>query len=107
MHARTHLVLAVHGVEGQVLQRELFANLEAREIQQKVNPLSRGEVNLPYHPWSIQEAAIRGYYPIGEELVATDSRESEAVEASVGPIEKPEAGVAPFPLEGKGGGPFV
>src|SRR5829696_9713861 len=89
--ARTHLVLAVHRIEGQVLERELFADLKAPHVQDQVHPLSRRQEDLPHGARPIQEVAIRGYYPIGEELAAADVLDGEPVEASVGAVEQPEA----------------
>src|SRR5918994_773387 len=103
-HAPVHLVLAVHGIEGQVLQREFLTDLEAPQVQQQVRPLSRRQIDLPYQVWPIQEAAIRGYYPVGEELAATDSSEGEPVEASVGGVEQSEAVEPRLHLEAGGRG---
>src|SRR5215218_6254305 len=90
-HAPAHLVFAVHGIEGQVLEHELLVDLEAPQIQQQVRPLSRRQEDLPGRAWSIQEIAVRGYPPVGQASAATDSREGEPVEASVGAVEQSEA----------------
>src|SRR5215217_361560 len=88
-HALTHAVLAMHGIEGQVLERELLADLEARQVQQKVRPLSRRQKHLPYRAGSIQKAPVRGHQPVGQELAVADFLEGEPVEAGVGAIKQP------------------
>jgi hypothetical protein len=84
-------VLAVHGIEGQVLEREPLADLEAPHVQDQVHALSRRQEDLPHGVRPIQEVAIRGYHPVGQELAAADVLDGEPVEASVGPVEQPEA----------------
>jgi hypothetical protein len=89
--ARTpvHLVLVVHRVEAQALERHHVSCLESAEVQQHVGPLAGGEEEFRDAAGHFQRAAVGAGEPEGQEVPA-DVGEGQPVGAGVRGVQEPE-----------------